>query len=159
MIPELYERIDKCDLDKIKEELSTLPHFEHQIYLQGCDSNMDPFEPTIGSNYLLVDASENDYDIPLFDLPVINNFIKKYDLVRTRVLILRPKECYTWHKDKSTRLHIPVTTNESCFLLVDNTSIHLPADGTIYEVDTTLYHTALNASRENRIHIVGARRV
>ena len=36
-----------------------------------------------------------------------------------------------------------------------NDRIHLPADGTAYEVDTTVNHTALNCSKVDRIHIVG----
>ena len=33
--------------------------------------------------------------------------------------------------------------------------MHLPADGKHYVVDTTKPHTAVNASREKRVHIVG----
>ena len=46
--------------------------------------------------------------------------------------------------------------NDAC-LFIDGKVYKLPADGSVYLVDTTLYHTALNANREQfiRTHIVG----
>jgi len=40
-------------------------------------------------------------------------------------------------------------------MIVDDQLHRLPADGSIYIIDTTKNHTAVNASREDRIHIVG----
>ena len=48
----------KYDLSKIKEELSTLPEYDSQLYLQGNTPYMDPIEPTIAQNYLHVDNNE-----------------------------------------------------------------------------------------------------
>ena len=149
----------KVNLSLIKSELDLLPKYENQIYLQGDTSNMDPIEPTIGDKYLYVDDNEILYDKPLFDIPYINAIIKKYDLVRTRVIRMKKKTCYYYHKDNTKRLHIPIITNENCFLLVDEKLIHLPANGKTYIVDTTKMHTALNASKFDRIHIIGAFRV
>ena len=69
---------------------------------------------------------------------------------------MKPKTCYLWHADKTKRLHIPVYTHPHCFLLVDGEQFHIPADGKAVVVDTTKMHTALNASKIDRIHIVGA---
>ena len=66
----------KYDLTKIKKELSFLPEFNTQIYLQGNDPHMDPIEPTKGQNYLEVDNNEKDYDIPLFNFPYINEIME-----------------------------------------------------------------------------------
>jgi hypothetical protein len=145
----------KYDLDLIKKELLTLPEFTSQIYLQGDREDMDPFEPTIGSNYLMVDQTEHDYNIPLFNIPYINSIIKDYNLVRTRVMRMKPKTCYYWHNDNTKRLHIPIVTHEHCFLLLEDERVHLSADGSAYIIDTTKMHTALNCSKINRIHIVG----
>jgi hypothetical protein len=145
----------KYDLELIKKELSLLPDYSNQIYLQGDVPDMDPLEPTIGQNYLLVDRAESDYCELLFDLPYINSIIEEHNLVRTRVMRMKPKSCYYWHCDNTKRLHIPVITHEHCFLLLDDERIHLPADGTAYVIDTTKMHTALNASKIERIHIVG----
>tara|TARA_B100001109_G_scaffold252644_1_gene249014 strand:+ start:269 stop:718 length:450 start_codon:yes stop_codon:yes gene_type:complete len=143
----------KYDLDIIKKELKSLPNYDTQLYLQGDTPDMDANEPI--KNYLLVDETENDFNVPLFDIPYINSILKENNLVRTRIMKMKPKTCYYWHHDKTKRLHIPIETHEHCFLLLDNDRIHLPADGTAYEVDTTVNHTALNCSKIDRIHIVG----
>ena len=44
---------------------------------------------------------------------------------------------------RTKRLHIPIVTHEHCFLLLENDRLHLPADGTVYEVDTRNNHTGL----------------
>ena len=143
----------KYNLDIIKKELKSLPNYDTQLYLQGDTPDMDANEPI--KNYLLVDETENDFNVPLFDIPYINSILKENNLVRTRIMKMKPKTCYYWHHDKTKRLHIPIETHEHCFLLLDNDRIHLPADGTAYEVDTTINHTALNCSKIDRIHIVG----
>ena len=143
----------KYNLDIIKKELKSLPNYDTQLYLQGDTADMDANEPI--KNYLLVDETENDFNVPLFDIPYINSILKENNLVRTRIMKMKPKTCYYWHHDKTKRLHIPIETHEHCFLLLDNDRIHLPADGTAYEVDTTVNHTALNCSKIDRIHIVG----
>ena len=144
----------KYDLDKIKKELETLPKFNKQLYLQGYSKDMDP-EEGADEGYE-VDTREQEYHISLFDIPYINSIIQEHKLVRTRILKMKPKSCYLWHKDKTKRLHIPVQTDKHCFLLLDNKRVHLPADGSAYVVDTTQNHTALNCSKVDRIHIVGA---
>jgi hypothetical protein len=146
----------KYNLDKIKEELSILPDWNSQIYLQGNSPDMDPFEPTIGENYLSVDKAEELYTHLLFDIPYINSIISEHNLCRTRVMKMKPKTCYYWHHDSTKRLHIPIITHEHCFLVLENEGrIHLPADGSAYLVDTTQKHTAMNCSKIDRIHIVG----
>jgi len=143
------------NLSKIKEELDTLPEYDNQLYLQGNSSNMDPIEPTRGQNYLHVDNNELEYNINLFDIPYINSIMDEHKLVRTRLMRMKPKACYLWHKDLTQRLHIPIVTNDHCFLLLDSDRIHIPATGEAYVIDTRKMHTALNCSKENRIHIVG----
>jgi len=67
---------------------------------------------------------------------------------------LKSKTCLSYHKDPTVRFHMPVITNESCFLIIDKEVHHLPA-GKCYIIDSTLPHTAVNASFEDRIHIIG----
>ena len=81
--------------------------------------------------------------------------IDKFNMVRTRVMRMHPKTCYTYHKDHTKRLHIPLITNENCMFIIDDKIYRYPADGNYYVVDTTKKHTAVNASFEERIHIVG----
>ena len=72
-------------------------------------------------------------------------------------MIISDKRNYSWHLDYSKRIHIPLITNESCFFIIEETKIHLPADGSVYLVDTTKWHTFVNANRNkfDRSHIVG----
>ena len=142
------------DLDKIKEELERLPKFKQQICLQGVDDNPDPFFGC-GKVHSLEPYKETDFTEFNFDLPYINHIIEELNLCRTRVLVLHPKVCYTLHRDPSKRIHIPVVTNDLCWVFVNKEIMHLPADGRYYEIDTTQEHTALNGSWEARTHIVG----
>jgi hypothetical protein len=146
----------KYDLERIKKELSTLPEYDYQIYLQGDTKDMNPIAPTIGQNYLIVDETEKNFNIPLFDIPYINSIIEFNNLLRTRLMKMKPKTCYYWHNDRTKRYHIPIQTHEHCWLLLNDKKVHLPADGTAYVIDTTQKHTALNCSKVDRIHIVGA---
>jgi hypothetical protein len=141
------------DLEKIKKELETLPDYNKQLYLQGYSKDMDP-EEGAGKGYD-VDKVEHTYTVPLFDIPYINSIMKEHKLTRTRLMRMKPKACYLWHNDLTQRLHIPIVTNEHCFLLLDNDRIHIPATGEAYVIDTRKKHTALNCSKEDRTHIVG----
>ena len=147
------------DIEKIKKELQILPEMTNmkQIGLQGTKDNLDPFASVGNMNKWNHDYDETDFVVPIFDLPYINSIMKDLKMFRTRVLILRPYECYSYHRDYTKRIHIPVITNKSSFIVEDRQLKHLPADGNYYVVDTTKMHTALNGSRNNedRLHIVG----
>lgn len=75
---------------------------------------------------------------------------------RTRIMLSRPKSCYSIHRDYSPRLHLPLVTNDQCYFLFTEPErmIHMPADGKTYWVDTRGRHTFLNGSLENRLHLV-----
>ena len=142
------------DLDKIKEELKLLPPFDKQICLQGIKNYPDPYFGC-GTISEIDPHEETEFLYPNFKLPYINSIMKELNMYRTRVLILKPKVCYSIHRDPSKRIHIPVITNEKCWHIINKEVRYLPADGNYYEVDTTQEHTALNGSWEDRIHIVG----
>jgi hypothetical protein len=75
---------------------------------------------------------------------------------RTRIMLSRPKSCYSIHRDYSPRLHLPLITNEQCNFLFAKPErlIHMPASGDTYWVDTRADHTFLNGSLLNRLHLV-----
>jgi len=141
------------DIERILLELEMLPEYNDQIMLQTYEGNEDPFDGT-GALPALV-RSETVYNLPLFDLPYTNSIISDLGMFRTRVMLIRPYQCYSYHRDATPRIHIPLITDEKCMLIVDDKVIRLPADGNHYKIDTTLYHTALNGSNIERIHIVG----
>ena len=143
------------DLETIQNEMMVLPAFASQICLQGVKNVDDPF---FGCEKVksLKPYKETDFVHPNFDMPYTNSILKKLNMHRTRVLKLGPASCYSIHRDPTRRIHIPIVTNDKCFLIVNNEVIYLPADGSHYEIDTTHRHTAINGSRDlERIHIVG----
>ena len=77
---------------------------------------------------------------------------------RTRLMRLPKKSCLTIHNDTCLRYHYAIKTNPACFLVHMRGNIgefhHVPADGFLYEMDGTKTHMALNASKEERIHLV-----
>jgi hypothetical protein len=77
----------------------------------------------------------------------------KYNMGRFRVMIQQRSSCLSWHLDAQPRLHYPIKTQKGCFMIVNGEIRHL-IEGETYFVDTTNYHTAVNASREIRIHLV-----
>lgn len=77
---------------------------------------------------------------------------------RVRLMRLAPKSCLSIHADSTRRYHYAVITSPDCYLVELNGTEgkfhHIPADGRLYEMDARLTHTAINAGREARIHIV-----
>lgn len=143
----------RVNIDKILNEIKTLPFFENQIMLQGIEGNADYFYGT--GKAIDYNESEEDFIHPLFDIPYTNSIIQLLDLKRTRLIRLSPLQCYTIHKDYTPRVHIPLVTNNKCLIIIENEIFHFPADGSVYLLDTTKEHTALNGSRSDRLHIVG----
>lgn len=80
---------------------------------------------------------------------------QKFDFGRMRLMKLHGKTCMSLHTDMEKRIHIPITTNENCLMIVDDEVIHMPADGNAYVVNTTKRHTALNSNKDfDRIHLM-----
>jgi hypothetical protein len=141
------------DLQKIKDEIKTLPQWKEQICLQGTKTIKDHFVGT--GKAIDLPEKEIEFTYSLFDIPYINSIIKNFNLYRVRLMNLKSKTCYSYHKDQCKRFHIPIITNENCFFIVDEKIVRCPADGNYYIIDTTKKHTAVNASFEDRIHLIG----
>lgn len=84
---------------------------------------------------------------------VYNLLSQRYKLGRVRLMKSTPKSCLTWHTDSSPRIHYPIKTQEGCFMVIENEVKHLEANKW-YWTDTIKPHTAFNASKEDRIHLV-----
>ena len=63
------------------------------------------------------------------------------------------KSCLTYHYDETPRIHLPLITNDGCFMIIDDKTEKLH-ESTTYMVDTTKRHTALNAGEHLRFHMV-----
>ena len=146
------------DIDRVIEELRCIlntDHFLGQIPDQVCIQTVE------GKDYLYgarggneFEEDESDFNVFYWPMPYINSILEGVGLVRSRMMNLKSKTCLSYHKDPTVRFHMPVITNESCFIIIDKEVHHLPV-GKCYIIDSTLPHTAVNASFEDRIHIIG----
>jgi len=84
---------------------------------------------------------------------VINIFSEKYGAVRGRYMMMNWKTCLTYHHDQTTRVHLPLVANENCFMIIDE-KVEKLREGITYHVDTTKMHTAINAGKYLRFHMV-----
>lgn len=127
-----------------------------QVGIQGHKPDLDPmieWKSSIGRVDKL-QYPETYFKYPLFELPTINRLMEKYGMLRTRIMQSNPKTCLTLHQDMTKRIHIPLITNEDCFMVIENKNYMLEV-GKVYLTNTTLRHTAVNASKHSRVHIVG----
>jgi len=81
-----------------------------------------------------------------------------FPLYRARIMRVDPHSSYIVHADPTLRIHIPIETNDLCRFcfpkISDQLAEFMPADGSIYWVDTRQYHTFINNSDRPRTHIV-----
>jgi len=78
---------------------------------------------------------------------------KLYVLGRVRLMRSKSKTCLSWHQDTSIRIHYPIKTQEGCFMLIEDEVLHLKQHQWYY-TNTLPKHTAFNASKEDRLHLV-----
>lgn len=82
------------------------------------------------------------------------NEVKKHaDIGRLRIMKMNEMRVLPWHYDYNTRFHYPIKTNPACMLVIENEALHIPQNEWWF-TDTCKWHTAYNASSEERIHIV-----
>ena len=148
--------IGKVNLDKLREDIVDIPN-QRQFPLQGL--NEDDKNSSISYD-LKVRDNEEDYIVRLYDhMDYTYSVIDDFDLYRTRYMYLPSITTYGIHKDRTPRIHIPIETNHNCFFVLDDEVVRLPADGSVYWVDTTLTHTFVNANAHLakfvRVHLIG----
>lgn len=166
----------KVDIEKFKlathNFLRSHPfHREkNQVCLTHRPDSLDPYYEGAGSLYdfgreqfnfqeeefhIFHEAWRSSY---LYDVYVQLKEVVPYSFGRIRLMHLRPVSCLSLHSDPTIRLHIPIETNESSlFIFRDQVPFHMPADGSVYLVDTRYPHTVINGDKKHsRIHFVAA---
>ena len=107
-----------------------------------------------------IDESEYRYINSSLKGSAIEKWINSLDrlVFRTRLMLVPPRTCYSLHNDYTTRIHLPIITTPDNFMCFPAEKVieHFPADGYSYWVDTRRYHTFMNCSLTNRIHLVSA---
>lgn len=84
---------------------------------------------------------------------VYNNLKKYYNIGRVRLMKSRSQTCLSWHYDDHMRIHYPLKTQEGCIMIIQDEVFHMPKH-TWWKTNTLVKHTAVNASFEERIHLV-----
>jgi hypothetical protein len=150
----IIKKIGEVDIEMLLLEINK-KEFKSQLPLQGATEN--DFKGSVGNIWNL-EHEEDSYIIPLYkDMPYTYSLIEKYKMKRSRVMKMSEKQCYSYHYDLTPRIHIPLETNEDCMFIFDDRVFRMPADGSVYWVNTMLKHTAINANRNKfeRVHIIG----
>lgn len=150
---EEFDKLRTEVLDLVKERLNS----NNQISLQTLENKVDDWYCSAGSLLKLENTNEKEYNQiqPSLKGTLIEQLINKYGGYRTRIMVSRPKSCYSVHFDESFRIHIPIVTNEQSWMVWPFVSkcFHLD-EGNIYWTNTRNYHTVFNGSLEDRIHLV-----
>jgi hypothetical protein len=86
-------------------------------------------------------------------LAEIIELLKPREIGRIRVMRMKPRTCYSWHRDLTPRVHIPLITSGENFMIIRTESRHLYTKA-IWWTDTTQNHSAMNCSEINRYHLI-----
>jgi hypothetical protein len=115
------------------------------------------FDWVVPKKEIIVQESDFTETTTLFKDSVLEELLdaitSRFKVGRVRIMRSKPKTCLSWHKDDTMRLHYPFFTREECKMIVGDDVFHLPEHQWSL-VDTTVPHTALNASKLERLHIV-----
>lgn len=145
----------------VQHRIETKP--DQQLY-EGCNSliyDWDNYDPDLHTELLKREnvLLETDFNVTC-DLfkntyveTVIDSLNNKFGVFRGRFMMMKYKTCLSTHTDDTNRIHIPIITNKYCYMVIEDTVYKLQSNAT-YLANTTLEHTAVNASRNNRIHLV-----
>jgi hypothetical protein len=92
----------------------------------------------------------------IYEGSIFEDIIRDVNGVRSRIMVKTAHTSYSVHQDKTPRYHLALITNPNAYFLFPtmNEIIHIPADGYVYEVDTTLPHSFVNCGPADRTHLV-----
>ena len=131
---------------------SALQHSGDGSYTSACGSLKDRPE-----------VKERDFSLllPQYKGTIFQQIIDDLDVVRARFMVKNMHTTYSMHRDKAKRYHLALDTHKDALfifpkrgLIQDRKEIfRIPADGYVYEVDTTKTHTVANCGPD-RTHLV-----
>lgn len=150
--------IDFALLSKeVKDIVSTLGQNVGQIMCQTAVDGVEDWQTGTGKVSNLPNKLENQYKYiqPSLKNSYISTIIDQYNGFRTRIMMLSSRKCYSVHYDLTPRIHIPIVTNQDCWMIWPyENSCNILEKGNIYWTDTTKYHTFINGGLTERIHLV-----
>lgn len=160
---DLLEWIDKHpfnDFDQIC--LTSKPGAEDRLYDGTCDKKHDA-NITGLAQHEEMGFDDNDYFVINPELrgtyieEVLMEIRTKFDIRKSKLMLMKHHTCYNWHVDYNNHLHVPIITNAGCRMVVQDKSYEMPANGSLYHVNTLgIPHTFFNGGQESRIHLIMA---
>jgi len=96
----------------------------------------------------------------VYEGTVFADIIRDVNGVRSRIMEMNAYTSYSVHKDNSPRYHLALITNPNAYFIFPtlNEIMHIPDDGYLYEVDTTILHSFVNCGPDDRTHLVISKR-
>lgn len=130
------------NISQLQNQVLNLPHFDKSLLLNDCR------EKFLNGPY--------DLKREFIGTPIEEILREIKNPGEARLLKLKPGETYTAHTDPDDRFHVTVFTNEYSYIIdFNNRSMHhLPADGKLWKMDTSIPHVASNFGSRDRIHLV-----
>ena len=108
---------------------------------------------------IIKDQSEFTTLNEIYEGTVFADMIHDVNGERARIMYMNAYTAYSVHKDNSPRYHLALITNPNAYFIFPTLDeiIHIPDDGYLYEVDTTLLHSFVNCGTD-RTHLVISKR-
>lgn len=128
-------------LDEIQYQTSLLTWDTKRIILNKSDSGLFTGKYTT---------------LPEFQNTALGTMLEELgEIGEARLLLLDSGDSYTAHTDPDDRYHLVIETNPYSYIMdiEQEKLIHLPADGTVWHMDTSKKHLAGNFGGTPRIHL------
>src|SRR5210317_1006055 len=128
-------------LDEIQYQASLLTWDTKRIILNRSDSGLFTGKYTT---------------LPQFQNTALGTLLEELgEIGEARLLLLDSGDSYTAHTDPDDRYHLVIETNPYSYIMdiEQEKLIHLPADGTVWHMDTSKKHLAGNFGGTPRIHL------
>ena len=155
----LYKFINFQTLQKeVLELVKKINVNDNQLICQGLEDGSNDWVTGVGRIEELEEQEERNYKFisPELHGTLLEKFIKDHNGFRTRIMLMDSRKCYSIHRDPTPRLHLPIITNDQCWMIWPyKNECHQLREGIVYRTDTTQDHTFINGSlNQIRIHIV-----
>lgn len=155
----VLQKLDlQYDVTEVLEIYRNLKLSRFQTYITSPDGNTYDID---AMNFRLGNVRESDCCTVnrLFRSTILeqmyNDLDSMFGVCRARFMMMnKHRRAYSYHADFTPRLHIPIQTNDDCMFIVDDHVYRMPDVGSVYFLNTTLKHTALNLGHDERIHLV-----
>lgn len=130
------------DIEPIVHQVKDIGYFEKSLVLNETEGNILSGYYTTKKEYV--------------NTPLGNVLKSLGDIGEARLLKLGPEDVYTAHTDPDDRYHLSIVTTPYSYIadLESDTLHHLPVDGTVWYMNTSIMHSAINlGGGDERVHL------